>query len=101
MCNQRGIVYVPPSTCVFLFFFFRLRDMVKVLTIYLREDTFVPGKKNYERARKCLEENLNDTFDVIVAWDPPGNIFYILFFTTGFVDFWKVCWRVEISNCQN
>lgn len=42
-----------------------------VVTINLKNENFVPGKKNYERTRIALEQRLKQTFDVIVSWDPP------------------------------
>lgn len=51
-----------------------------VVEINLNEETFTPGKKNYERVRSCLENNLKQKFDVVLSWDPPGNIFIIFIF---------------------
>ncbi|XP_033230814.1 ribonuclease P protein subunit p40-like [Belonocnema kinseyi] len=42
-----------------------------VVTLDLKKECFTPGKKNYERVRNCLQENLKIPFDVVVAWDPP------------------------------
>lgn len=42
------------------------------MRIDLTNETFVPGKKNYERVRVALEERLRQNFDVILLWDPPG-----------------------------
>ncbi|XP_014467541.1 PREDICTED: ribonuclease P protein subunit p40-like [Dinoponera quadriceps] len=44
-----------------------------VVTINLKEECFIPTKKNYKRVRVALEERLKQNFDVIVAWDPPGT----------------------------
>ncbi|XP_018399695.1 PREDICTED: ribonuclease P protein subunit p40-like [Cyphomyrmex costatus] len=43
----------------------------KVVRIDLTNDSFIPGKKNYDRVRIALEERLTQKFDVIVSWDPP------------------------------
>lgn len=43
------------------------RYMVK---INLKDENFVPGKKNYERTRIALQR-LKQNFEVIVSWDPP------------------------------
>lgn len=48
------------------------------MTIDLKSESFTPGKKNYEHTRAALKERFKQTFDVIVAWNPPGNSF--LFF---------------------
>ncbi|XP_032689904.1 ribonuclease P protein subunit p40-like isoform X2 [Odontomachus brunneus] len=42
-----------------------------VVTINLKDECFIPTKKNYERVRIALEERLKQNFDVIVQWDPP------------------------------
>ncbi|XP_018048920.1 PREDICTED: ribonuclease P protein subunit p40-like [Atta colombica] len=42
-----------------------------VVRIDLTNESFIPGKKNYERIRIALEERLTQKFDVIVSWDPP------------------------------
>ncbi|KAG8034248.1 hypothetical protein G9C98_001332 [Cotesia typhae] len=42
-----------------------------IVKINLKEETFVAGKKKYERVKKCLENNFKHKFDVIVSWDPP------------------------------
>ncbi|XP_071633373.1 ribonuclease P protein subunit p40 [Temnothorax longispinosus] len=42
-----------------------------IVRIDLTNDSFIPGKKNYERVRVALEERLKQTFDVIVSWDSP------------------------------
>ncbi|XP_015108974.1 ribonuclease P protein subunit p40 isoform X2 [Diachasma alloeum] len=52
-------------------YFDRSRSSRFVVQVDLREETFTPGKKNYERVRKCLEENLEGVFDVIFIWEPP------------------------------
>lgn len=44
------------------------------MTIDLKEDSFLPGKKNYERVRSSLANNLREKFNVILAWDPPGKL---------------------------
>ncbi|XP_043270485.1 ribonuclease P protein subunit p40-like [Venturia canescens] len=54
-------------------FFDRKAHSRYVVTINLNEEAFVPGKKNYERVRSCLQENLDESFDVVVAWDPPED----------------------------
>ncbi|XP_051159962.1 ribonuclease P protein subunit p40-like isoform X2 [Leptopilina boulardi] len=45
-----------------------------VVTLDLKKECFTPGKKNYERVRNCLKNYFKETFDVIVAWDPPDNV---------------------------
>jgi len=48
--------------------------------INLTNESFIPGKKNYERVRIALEERLTQKFDVIVSWDPPGmytSVFFV------------------------
>ncbi|XP_029170706.1 LOW QUALITY PROTEIN: ribonuclease P protein subunit p40-like [Nylanderia fulva] len=42
-----------------------------VVKINLKDEHFVPGKKNYERTRIALEQRLKQSFEVIVSWDPP------------------------------
>ncbi|KYN07984.1 Ribonuclease P protein subunit p40 [Cyphomyrmex costatus] len=42
-----------------------------IVRIDLTNDSFIPGKKNYDRVRIALEERLTQKFDVIVSWDPP------------------------------
>ncbi|EZA47648.1 hypothetical protein DMN91_012305 [Ooceraea biroi] len=42
-----------------------------VVTIDLKNESFVAGRKNYERVRVALKERLKENFDVIVSWDPP------------------------------
>ncbi|KAL2714231.1 ribonuclease P protein subunit p40-like [Vespula squamosa] len=44
-----------------------------VVTINLTADHFVPGKKNYERVKRALENHLNLIFDVIIIWEPPDE----------------------------
>ncbi|XP_034952377.1 ribonuclease P protein subunit p40-like [Chelonus insularis] len=44
-----------------------------LVTIDLKEETFTPGKKKYERVKKCLTENLHQKFNVIFAWEPPDE----------------------------
>ncbi|XP_074113839.1 ribonuclease P protein subunit p40-like [Cotesia typhae] len=51
-------------------FFSRQRNRF-IVKINLKEETFVAGKKKYERVKKCLENNFKHKFDVIVSWDPP------------------------------
>jgi len=52
--------------------------------INLTNESFVPGKKNYERVRIALEERLTQKFDIIVSWDPPG-IYLCLFYITEYI----------------
>ncbi|XP_012540273.1 ribonuclease P protein subunit p40 isoform X2 [Monomorium pharaonis] len=40
-----------------------------MVDIDLTSETFVPGKKNYDRVRIALEERLTQKFDVIISWD--------------------------------
>lgn len=54
-----------------LSYFDRNKQTRYVVEINLNEETFTPGKKNYERVRSCLENNLKQKFDVILSWDPP------------------------------
>ncbi|KAL6267111.1 hypothetical protein P5V15_000190 [Pogonomyrmex californicus] len=42
-----------------------------IVRIDLTNESFVPGKKNYERVRIVLKERLKQKFDVIVSWDSP------------------------------
>ncbi|XP_025993576.1 ribonuclease P protein subunit p40 [Solenopsis invicta] len=42
-----------------------------IVGIDLTNETFVPGKNNYERVRIALQKRLTQKFDVIVSWDPP------------------------------
>ncbi|XP_012262665.2 ribonuclease P protein subunit p40-like [Athalia rosae] len=44
-----------------------------VVTIDLKEEIFTPGKKNYEHVRRCLTNNLHQSFDIILAWNPPDD----------------------------
>lgn len=44
---------------------------LSVVTINLKNENFVPGKKNYERTRIALKR-LKQSFDVVVLWDPPS-----------------------------
>ena len=43
------------------------------MTIDLKSESFTPGKKNYEHTRAALKERFKQTFDVIVAWNPPDE----------------------------
>ncbi|XP_076685477.1 ribonuclease P protein subunit p40 isoform X4 [Andrena cerasifolii] len=45
----------------------------RVVTIDLKSESFTPGKKNYEHTRTALKERFKQTFDVIVAWNPPDE----------------------------
>ncbi|XP_050446079.1 ribonuclease P protein subunit p40-like isoform X1 [Cataglyphis hispanica] len=51
-------------------FFDRKPHTRYVVTINLKNENFVPGKKNYERTRIALKR-LKQSFDVVVLWDPP------------------------------
>ncbi|XP_054284120.1 ribonuclease P protein subunit p40-like isoform X3 [Macrosteles quadrilineatus] len=42
-----------------------------VVKIDLKNPSFTPGKKNYERALKCLSEFAPLQMDFIIAWEPP------------------------------
>ncbi|XP_029053558.2 ribonuclease P protein subunit p40-like [Osmia bicornis bicornis] len=44
-----------------------------VITIDLKCESFIPGKKNYEHTRISLKERFNQKFDVIVSWNPPDE----------------------------
>ncbi|XP_015513585.2 ribonuclease P protein subunit p40 [Neodiprion lecontei] len=44
-----------------------------VVTIDLKEESFTPGKKNYEHVRESLTNNLHQRFNVILAWEPPDK----------------------------
>nr|XP_003706864.1 PREDICTED: ribonuclease P protein subunit p40-like isoform X1 [Megachile rotundata] len=44
-----------------------------VVTIDLKCESFIPGKKNYEHTQKALKECFNQKFDVIISWDPPDE----------------------------
>lgn len=71
---HRNILQSILVECIFLYkfecFFFRYTS--KVVRIHLTNENFVPGKKYYERVRMALER-LEQKFDVIVSWDPPGT----------------------------
>uniref|UniRef100_A0A1B6DCK5 Uncharacterized protein n=2 Tax=Clastoptera arizonana TaxID=38151 RepID=A0A1B6DCK5_9HEMI len=41
-----------------------------IVHINLKEKTFMPGKKNYERVLKCLKEHVNMKMDFLIAWEP-------------------------------
>ncbi|EFN83753.1 Ribonuclease P protein subunit p40 [Harpegnathos saltator] len=45
--------------------------LLTVVTINLKDECFIPTKKNYERVRITLEKRFKQNFDVIIAWDPP------------------------------
>lgn len=61
---------------------FIVLSIFSVVTIDLKEDSFVPGKKNYERTLECLRDRLGMVFDVVLTWDPPGNDHSPTTFTT-------------------
>ncbi|XP_011314803.1 ribonuclease P protein subunit p40 isoform X2 [Fopius arisanus] len=52
-------------------YFDRVKNSRYVVQVDLKKEAFTPGKRNYERVRKCLEENLEQVFDVIVIWEAP------------------------------
>ncbi|XP_020300554.1 ribonuclease P protein subunit p40-like isoform X2 [Pseudomyrmex gracilis] len=52
---------------------FDYKPHTRYMRIDLTNETFVPGKKNYERVRVALEERLKQNFDVILSWDPPDT----------------------------
>lgn len=56
------------------------------MTIDLKNENFIPGKKNYERTRIALEERLKQNFDVIVTWDPPGISVFPFFLSNVYVE---------------
>ncbi|KAJ9584679.1 hypothetical protein L9F63_020982, partial [Diploptera punctata] len=37
----------------------------------LKESHFTPGKKNYDRVKRCLTENVQLRMNFLVSWDPP------------------------------
>ncbi|KAL3860288.1 hypothetical protein ACJMK2_010429 [Sinanodonta woodiana] len=41
-----------------------------VIEINVKDHTFVPGKKRYERIKRCLTEHLQLTFDFLLTWCP-------------------------------
>ncbi|KAK3603401.1 hypothetical protein CHS0354_009381 [Potamilus streckersoni] len=41
-----------------------------VIEINVKDPTFVPGKKLYERIKRCLTEHLNLKFDFLLTWGP-------------------------------
>ena len=46
-----------------------------VVKIDLLADYFVPGKKNYERVRWCVTDQLQLKFDFLLTWVPPGAVY--------------------------
>ncbi|XP_066602370.1 ribonuclease P protein subunit p40-like isoform X3 [Prorops nasuta] len=51
-------------------FFDQSIDTRHVVKIDLTDDAFTPGKKEYEHARQCLNENIDQRFNVILKWEP-------------------------------
>ena len=90
----------------FLCFFFQCTS--KVVRIDLTNESFIPGKKNYERIRIALEERLTQKFDVIVSWDPPGsytftflkNTHNIIFVSISILYIYIYIYRVSGNNHQ-
>ncbi|XP_012275098.1 ribonuclease P protein subunit p40-like [Orussus abietinus] len=52
-------------------FFVRKTKSRYVVTINLKDDNFTPGRKFYEHVRRCFKERFKQTFNVILAWEPP------------------------------
>lgn len=48
--------------------------VVSVVTIDLMAESFQEGRKNYDHVKQRLQSLENLVFNVILAWDPHGNI---------------------------
>lgn len=76
------------------------------MRIDLTNENFIPGKKNYERVRTALEERFNETFDVIISWDPPGTytflcLSYNTIFTNTYIFLHNYLNISEINVCPS
>lgn len=77
-----GVVWIGAFSCKYIYNWpHRLLSLVlidrlsfvAVVQINLKNPSFAPGKKNFERVLKCLSEFVELQMDFLIAWEPPGK----------------------------